>query len=267
MWIFFLLSFVFFCFFCYTLPCFLLILGDWACLVICFVVYCYLFILFFFFFSSWIFCCFFFCKFSCSWHFFTSSDHVPPGGLVAQGPRFEDRYRRVVSYTVDDLGKRVAWLTRIDGHGTEETVDDGLGGRCLGAGQCPVAPHSGWSWLDDLGDGVNCFFFFFFFFENSWRLLARCWNGEKFLAQLLLSWNYEARGHICCEPPWGFLPMQHINNCWYWWCSQLQGAPWVWSIVWSRIVGVECVTSFRCITLEWHFRLGRRSKHNNKIFK
>ena len=34
------------CFFCYTLPCFLLVLGDWAYRVICFVVYCYLFILF-----------------------------------------------------------------------------------------------------------------------------------------------------------------------------------------------------------------------------
>ena len=29
---------------------------------------------------------------------------------------------------------------RIDEHGTEEAVDDGLGGRCLGAGRCPVAP-------------------------------------------------------------------------------------------------------------------------------
>ena len=43
--------------------------------------------------------------------------------------------------------------------------------------------------------------FFFLSFKNPWRLLARCWNGEKFLAQLLLGWNYEARGHICCEPP------------------------------------------------------------------
>ena len=42
---------------------------------------------------------------------------------------------------------------------------------------------------------------FFLSFENPWRLLARCWNGEKFLAQLLLGWNYEARGHICYEPP------------------------------------------------------------------
>ena len=95
-------------------------------------------------------------------------------------------------------------MTRIDGYGTKETVDDGLGGRCLGAGRCPVAPPSGWSWLDDLGEPSPrsiALFFFFFSFENLWRLLARCWNGEKFLAQLLLGWNYEASGHICCEPP------------------------------------------------------------------
>ena len=48
--------------------------------------------------------------------------------------------------------------------------------------------------------GRWCQLLFFFFFENPWRLLAGCWNGEKFLAQLLLGWNYEARGHICCEP-------------------------------------------------------------------
>ena len=50
----------------------------------------------------------FFCKFNCSWHFFTSSDRVSPGGLVARGPRFRDWYRGVISYTNDDLGKRVA---------------------------------------------------------------------------------------------------------------------------------------------------------------
>ena len=31
----------------------------------------------------------------------------------------------------------------------------------------------GWSWLDDLGDGVNCFVFFFLSFENPWWLMAR----------------------------------------------------------------------------------------------
>ena len=31
--------------------------------------------------------------------------------------------------------------------------------------------------------------------------------------------------------PRGFLSMQHINNCWDWWCSQLQRHLWVWNIV------------------------------------
>ena len=128
--------FVIFFFFCYTLPCFFVNFGGLSlpCHLLCCLllfVYFYLFIYLLFFLPSWIFWVFF-CKFNCSWYFFTSSDRVPPGGFVAQGPRFEGRYRRVVSYTIDDWGKRVAWLTRIDGHGTEETVDDGLGGRCLG---------------------------------------------------------------------------------------------------------------------------------------
>ena len=46
LFLFFLFVCFFFCFFCYTLPCFLLVLGDWAYRVICFVVYCYLFIFF-----------------------------------------------------------------------------------------------------------------------------------------------------------------------------------------------------------------------------
>ena len=104
-------GFFFFCyplfcfFFCYTLPCFLLILGDWAYLVICFVVYCYLFIfiyLFIYLFYRHGFSGFIFCKFNCSWHFFTSSDRVSPGGLIARGPRFGDWCRGVVSYTNDD---------------------------------------------------------------------------------------------------------------------------------------------------------------------
>ena len=114
------LSFVF-CFFFFVLLClvFLLVLRDWADRVICFVVYCYLFILFFnliyfyflFLFYLHGFSGFIFRKFNCSWHFFTSSDRVPLGGLGAREPRFADWYRGVVSYTSDDLGGRVAWLT------------------------------------------------------------------------------------------------------------------------------------------------------------
>ena len=56
---------------------------------------------------SWIFCFFFFVSLialgTTSLRLVTS-----PWGLVAQRLRFEDGYRRVVSYTIDDLGKRVA---------------------------------------------------------------------------------------------------------------------------------------------------------------
>ena len=62
MWIFFFAILCFlFVFFCYTLPCFLLVLGDWAYRVICFVVYRYLFILFYFFFNLIYFYFFYFC--------------------------------------------------------------------------------------------------------------------------------------------------------------------------------------------------------------
>ena len=142
-----------------SLPCHLL-----CCLLL--FVFFFLFIHLFFYLHG--FSGFIFCKCNCSWNFFTSSDRVPPGGLVARGPRFGDWYRGVVSNTNDDLGKRVGWLRWIDGYGTKETVDDGLGERCLGAGRCPVAPPP---WLDDLGDGVNCFVFFLSF-ENPWGLMA-----------------------------------------------------------------------------------------------
>ena len=44
----------------------------------------------------------------------------------------------------------------------------------LGAGRCPVAPPSGWSWLDDLGDGVNCFVFFYLL-----KIHGDCWQGAE----------------------------------------------------------------------------------------
>ena len=104
----------FFClFFCYTLPCFCWFWGDWAYRVICFVIYCYLFILFYFFFNLIYFYFLFylhgfsgfiFRKFNCSWHFFTSSDRVPLGGVECTEAPFRGLVSRVVSYTSDDLG-------------------------------------------------------------------------------------------------------------------------------------------------------------------
>ena len=51
---------------------------------------------------------------------------------------------------------------------------------------------AGYGWT--IWEMVSIALFVCFSFENLWRLLARCWNGEKFLAQLLLGWNYEAKG-------------------------------------------------------------------------
>ncbi len=123
MWIFFLLSLVFFLFVCFFLffllyfalffvgfgglglPCHLL-----CCLLlfVYFILFFFNLIYFYFLFYLHGFSGFIFRKFNCSWHFFTSSDRVPLGGLVARGPHFADWYRGVVSYTNDDLGKRVA---------------------------------------------------------------------------------------------------------------------------------------------------------------
>ena len=123
---FFLLSFVFVClfvFFCYTCLVFCWFWGtgltvSFALLfiVVCLFFFFNLFLFFYFYFSFFSFYLhgfsgFIFCEFNCSWHFFTSSDRVPLGGLGAREPRFADWYRGVVSYTNDDLGKRVAWLT------------------------------------------------------------------------------------------------------------------------------------------------------------
>ena len=63
-----------------SLPCHLL-----CCLLL--FVYFYLFIyLFIYLFYLHGFSGFIFCKFNCSWHFFTSSDCVPPGGWLHGGP-------------------------------------------------------------------------------------------------------------------------------------------------------------------------------------
>ena len=40
--------------------------------------------------------------------------------------------------------------------------------------RCPVIPHSGWSWLADLGDGVNCLFVFNFIFL---KIYGDYWQG------------------------------------------------------------------------------------------
>ena len=170
MWIF-LLSF-FFCCCCYTLPCFLLILGIEPALsfALLFIVIC----LFLFFFLNGFSVVFFFfvCKFNCSWHFFTSSGHVPLGvgctappfrGRVSKGSKLYNWWFGKASGLID-----TNWWTWY----FEETVDDGLGGRCLDAGRCPVAR----SWLVMAGrSGRWCQLLFFSFYLL--KIHGDCWQG------------------------------------------------------------------------------------------
>ena len=123
MWIFFCYPLFFVCLFFFVILC-LVFCWFWGLGLPCHLLCCLLlFVYFIFFFFNLIyfyflflfylhgFSGFIFRKFNCSWHFFTSSDRVPLGGLGAREPRFADLYRGVVSYTSDDLGGRVAWLT------------------------------------------------------------------------------------------------------------------------------------------------------------
>ena len=171
---FFLLSFVFVVclFFLLYLPCFLLVLGDWAYRVICFVVYCYLFILFFLIYFYFIYLFFFFI-------FFTFMDFLglffvsltalgtsslrlivfPQGGctgapfrgLVSRGSKLYKRWFGKASGLVDMELMDMVPRKRLTMGWEDDTWAWG-GVRLL------LPP--GWSWLDDLGDGVNCFVFF-----------------------------------------------------------------------------------------------------------
>ena len=76
---------------------------------------------------------------------------------------------------------------------------------------------------------------FFFIFWKSMEIAGKVLEWWKVPCSTVTRLELRGQGpHMLWTPPWGFLPMQHINNCWDWWCSQLQGALWVWSIVWSR---------------------------------
>ena len=99
----------------------------------------------------------------------------PRGG--ARGPRFADWYRGVVSYTSDDLGGRVAWLTWnwwkwYRGNGWR-WVGKTIPGRGAVSGcSSPLAGH-GWTIWEMVSIALFFFFFFFFLsFENPWWLMA-----------------------------------------------------------------------------------------------
>ena len=164
---FFLLSFVFLFVWFFLLYFALFFVGfgglGLPCHLLC--CYCYLFIYLFYLFFFYLhgFSGFIFCKFNCSWHFFTSSDRVPPGGLVAREPRFGDWYRGVVSYTNDDWESEWADYDELMDMVPRKRLTMGWEDDAWARGGVRLLLPPGWSWLDDPADGVNCFVFFFFF--------------------------------------------------------------------------------------------------------
>ena len=79
---------------------------------------------------------------------------------------------------------------------------------------------AGWSWLDDLGDGVNCFVFFGFFPLIFWK------------SMVIDGWE---TCFVCCRGQWRppcwevnstvlsgtlFL-LRHRSNCGDYWCSRI----------------------------------------------
>ena len=174
--------FVFFCYTCLVF-CWFWGTGLTVSFALLFIVIClffffqfififlFLFIYLFFFYLHG-FSGFIFCKFNCSWHFFTSSDRVPLGGgctgapfrgLVSRGSKLYKWWFGKASGLVDIELMNMVPRKRLT-MGWEDDTWAQSGVRLL------LPP--GWSWLDDLGDGVNCFVFFFLSFENPWWLMA-----------------------------------------------------------------------------------------------
>ena len=105
---------------------------------------------------------------------------------------------------------------RIDEHGTEETVDDGLGRRCLGAGRCPVAPP----WLVMAGRSERwcqllCFFFLIFWKSmviDGWETCFVCCRGQ---------WRppgWEVNSTVLSGT---LFLLRHRSNCGDYWCSHV----------------------------------------------
>ena len=135
-----------------SLPCHLL------CCLLLFVYFFYLSIYFFYLhgFSGFI-----FCKFNCSWHFFTSSDCVPPGGLVARGPRFGGLVSRGSKLYKWWFGKASGLINiELMNMVPRKRLTMGWKDDAWARGGVRLLLTPGWSWLDDPGDGVNCFVFF-----------------------------------------------------------------------------------------------------------
>ena len=105
----------------------------------------------------------------------------------------------------------MACLTRIDEHGTlKKRLTMGWEDDAWTRGGVRLLPP-GWSWLDDLGDGANCFVFFCLFFYLL-KIHGDCWQGagmkKRFLAQLLLGWGLNST--VLSET---LFLLRHRSNC------------------------------------------------------
>ena len=142
----------------------------------------------------------------------------------------------------------------------EETVDDGLGGRCLDVGRCPVAPPP---WLVMAGRSgrycqLLCFFFCFFYLL---KIHGDCWQGagmeKKVLAQLLLGW--EVNSTVLSET---LFLLRHRSNCGDYWCSHVvrkggrQVQKYSWIVGWGWL-------KFPCVLMGW--RMGRNVRKLSNV--
>ena len=124
---------------------------------------------------------FIFYKFNCSWHFFTSSDRVSPWGgctgapfrgLVSRGSKLYKWWFGKASGLIDIELMNMVPRKRLTMGWEDDTWARG-GVRLL------LPP--GCSWLDDLGDGVNCFVFFSYLLKI---------HGDWWLAESQLQWTF-----------------------------------------------------------------------------
>ena len=141
----------------------------------------------------------------------------PRGG--ARGPRFADWYRGVVSYTSDDLGGRVAWLTWnwwkwYRGNGWR-WVGKTIPGRGAVSGcSSPLAGH-GWTIWEMVS--IALFFFFFLIFWKSmvidgWETCFVCCRGQ---------WRppgWEVNSTVLSGT---LFLLRHRSNCGDYWCSRV----------------------------------------------
>ena len=174
-------------FFCYTLPCFFVNFGGLSLpchLLCCLLLFVYFFYQFFFFYL----------------HGFsggvvslialgTSSLRLvmPPRGVGCTAPPFRGQVSKGSKLYNWWFGKASGlidtnwWIWYF-----EETVDDGLGGRCLDAGRCPVTPPPWLVMAGRSGRWCQLLCFCFFIFWKSMEIAGKVLEWKK--GSLLNCW-------------------------------------------------------------------------------